>query len=77
VDDSYFDEEMPFNDPRELEYKFEALETQSLFYINRLQDMETQLEEMRYMETKRRTQRDKEFHRQLVYKQSIDEDIEK
>jgi len=40
VDESYFDEIMPFNDPRELEYKFEALETQSLFYITRLQDME-------------------------------------
>jgi len=27
VDDSYFDEVMPFNDPKELEYKFETLET--------------------------------------------------
>jgi hypothetical protein len=36
VDDDYYQEELPFSDPMELEYKFEALETQNLFYITRL-----------------------------------------
>ena len=40
MDDSYFDEVMPFNDPNDLENKFDTLETQNLFYITRLQDME-------------------------------------
>jgi len=36
VDDNYYNEQLPFTDPMELEYKFEALETQNLFFINRL-----------------------------------------
>jgi len=39
--------------------------------------MEAQLEDMRDMERKRRSQRDKEYTKQLVYKQQIEEEIAK
>ena len=77
MDDSYFDEVMPFNDPNDLENKFDTLETQNLFYITRLQDMEAQLEDMRDMERKRRSKRDQEYNKQLEYKLQIDEEIAK
>lgn len=38
VDDDYFDEEMPFKDPSQLEDKFETLEMENLMYVNRLQE---------------------------------------
>ena len=40
IGDNYYNEKVPFSDPKELEDKFVALETQNLFYMNRLQDNE-------------------------------------
>jgi hypothetical protein len=40
VDSEFYDEKLPFDEPKDLEEKFETLETQNLFYISRLQDME-------------------------------------
>ena len=36
VGDDYFNEEMPFKDPKQMEDKFETLETQNLMYVTRL-----------------------------------------
>ena len=36
VDSDFYDEKLPFDEPRDLEEKFETLETQNLFYISRL-----------------------------------------
>lgn len=68
---------MPFNDPSQLEDKFETLEAQNLMYVNRLQEFEAQLEEMGEIEKRTRAERDKEYYRQLEYKNSIEDDIEK
>ena len=54
VDRDFYEEKLPFNEPKDLEEKFETLETQNLFYISRLQDMEAQLEEIKVIERKSR-----------------------
>ena len=46
-------------------------------YVNRLQDMEAQLEDMREHERKSRSERDKEYYKQLDHKNSIEDEIEK
>lgn len=61
--EDYFNEEMPFNDPSQLEDKFETLEAQNLMYVNRLQEFEAQLEEMGEIEKRTRAERDKEYYR--------------
>ena len=54
VDRDFYEEKLPFNEPKDLEEKFETLETQNLFYIIRLSDMEAQLEEIKVIERKSR-----------------------
>ena len=54
VDRDFYEEKLPFNEPKDLEEKFETLETQNLFYISRLQDMEAQLEEIKEIERRSR-----------------------
>ena len=46
-------------------------------YVMRLQDMEGQLEEMRSIEQRSHAVRDTEYYKQLDYKNSIEDDIEK
>lgn len=62
VDEKYYDESLPFTDPNELEYKFEALETQNLFYITQLQNMEEQLEINNEADAKKKAILDAEFN---------------
>ena len=54
VDSDFYEEKLPFNEPKDLEEKFETLETQNLFYIIRLSDMEAQLEEIKEIERRSR-----------------------
>lgn len=77
VDDDYFNEEMPFKDPSQLEDKFETLQTQNLMYVMRLQDLEAQLDFMTETERSSRAERDKEYYKQLEYKNQIEGEIEK
>lgn len=53
VEKGFFKEQNPFENPHALEEKFEFLETQNLFYISRLQDMEQQNEELKVSAKKR------------------------
>ena len=74
VDQDFYEERLPFNEPKDLEEKFETLETQNLFYIGRLQDMEAQLEIIKERERVRKKLRDAEFN--LTYKAKVKIDSE-
>jgi hypothetical protein len=76
VDSDFYDEKLPFDEPRDLEEKFETLETQNLFYISRLQDMEEQLEDIKELAGSRRILRDAEYNKQLKAREDIERDIE-
>lgn len=76
VDSDFYDEKLPFDEPRDLEEKFETLETQNLFYISRLQDMEEQLEDIKDLAGSRRILRDAEYNKQLKAREDIERDIE-
>lgn len=76
VDSEFYDEKLPFDEPKDLEEKFETLETQNLFYISRLQDMEEQLEDIKELAGSRRIFCDAQYNKQLKAREDIEKDIE-
>lgn len=72
----YFDEQLYYNDPNELNEIFTQLEEKNLYLIHQSQEVEQQLESMKQQEVYLKSKLGKEMDLHLKNKKQLEEQIE-
>ena len=76
LDENFFDEDLCFNDPNDLNKIFSELEEQNLYLIHQSQEFQENLEKMHYLQADLQEQRGKEMELQRVNRNELKEQIE-
>ena len=76
LDENFFDEELCFNDPNDLNKIFSELEEQNLYLIHQSQEFQENLEKMHYLQADLQEQLGKEMELHKVNRNELKEQIE-
>lgn len=76
LDENFFDEDLCFNDPNDLNKIFSELEEQNLYLIHQSQEFQENLEKMHYLQTDLQEQLGKEMELHRVNRNELKEQIE-
>lgn len=76
LDENFFDEDLCFNDPNDLNKIFSELEEQNLYLIHQSQEFQENLEKMHYLQADLQEQLGKEMELHRVNRNELKEQIE-